>query len=75
MCPEEDPVLVFRNGSSVSTPGPLPRHWVTLAPEAVAPEPPGYRAEGQPGRVRTRLPVSATSRMTLSRESATSGAT
>jgi hypothetical protein len=31
-----DWVLVFRNGPPAGTPGPLPRHWVTLAPEAVA---------------------------------------
>jgi hypothetical protein len=31
-----DWILVFRKGSSAETPGPLPLHWVTLAPEAVA---------------------------------------
>ena len=31
-----DWVLVFRNQASAATPGPLPRHWVTLAPGAVA---------------------------------------
>ena len=31
-----DWVLVFRNTTSLRTPGPLPLHWVTLAPGAVA---------------------------------------
>jgi hypothetical protein len=31
-----DWVLVFRKGPSAEPPGPLPLHWVTLAPEAVA---------------------------------------
>jgi hypothetical protein len=31
-----DWVLVFRKGSPAGTSGPLPLHWVTLAPEAVA---------------------------------------
>ncbi|MCA1846945.1 MAG: modification methylase, partial [Actinobacteria bacterium] len=31
-----DWVLVFRKRSAASSPPPLPRHWVTLAPEAVA---------------------------------------
>lgn len=31
-----DWVLVFRKQPAVETPAPLPRHWVTLAPEAVA---------------------------------------
>jgi hypothetical protein len=31
-----DWVLVFRKGPAAGSPGALPRHWVTLAPGAVA---------------------------------------